>query len=62
MKVIRILIKNFRDGIKSVIRNLSLSISSISCIGVTLILFATTIVISYNVENFTKLVKKILQL
>ena len=58
MKIIRILAKNIRDGIKSVIRNFSLSASSISCIGVTLILLSITVVISYNVENFTKLVKK----
>lgn len=58
MKIIRILAKNIRDGIKSVIRNFSLSASSISCIGVTLVLLSITMVISYNVENFTKLVKK----
>jgi len=58
MKIIRILAKNIRDGIKSVIRNFSLSASSISCIGVTLILLSITMIISYNVENFTKLVKK----
>ncbi len=58
MKIIRILIKNFRDGIKSVIRNFSLSASSISCIGVTLIILSATMIVSYNVENFTKLIKK----
>ncbi len=58
MKAIRILAKNIRDGIKSVIRNFSLSASSISCIGVTLILLSITMIISYNVENFTKLVKR----
>jgi len=58
VKIIRILVKNIRDGIKSVIRNFSLSASSISCIGVTLILLSITMVISYNVENFTRLVKK----
>jgi cell division transport system permease protein len=50
----RILIRNFRDGIRSVFRNFSLSIASITCITITLILVAIAIVISANVDHFTK--------
>lgn len=56
MKNIRILFRNIRDGFKNVIRNLSLSIASISCITVTLLLVSVAIIGSLNVENFTKLI------
>ena len=58
MKAIRILLRNIRDGFKSVGRNLSLSIASISCITITLLIVGIAIVVSYNVENMTKLVKE----
>lgn len=54
MRCMRILIRNFRDGIRSVFRNFSLSIASITCITITLILVAIAIVISANVDHFTK--------
>lgn len=57
MKNIRILFRNIRDGLKNVIRNFSLSLASISCITVTLILVAVAIVGSLNVENFTKIIR-----
>ena len=57
MKNIRILIRNIRDGFKNVFRNISLSIASISCITVTLIIVAAAIVGSWNVENFTDLIR-----
>lgn len=57
MKNIRILIRNVRDGFKNVFRNLSLSFASISCITVTLIIVAASIVGSWNVENFADLIK-----
>ena len=57
MKIIRILARNIRDGFKNVFRNLSLSIASISCITVTLIIVAASIVGSWNVENFTDLIR-----
>lgn len=53
MKIFRILGKNFRDSIRSVFRNFSLSIASIACISITLILVAVSIVISANVDHFT---------
>ena len=58
MKAFRILGRNIRDGFKSVGRNLSLSIASISCITITLLIVAIALVVSYNVENITKLVKE----
>ena len=58
MKAIRILLRNIRDGFKSVGRNLSLSIASISCITITLLIVGIAIVVSYNVENMSKLVKE----
>ncbi len=50
----RILTRNFRDGIRSVFRNFSLSIASITCITITLVLVAIAMVISANVDHFTK--------
>lgn len=58
MKAIRILGRNIRDGFKSVGRNLSLSIASISCITITLLIVAIAVMASYNVENMTKLIKE----
>ena len=57
MRNIRILIRNIRDGFKNVFRNVSLSIASISCITVTLVIVAASIVGSWNVENFTDLIR-----
>lgn len=58
MKVIRMLIRSIRDAFKSVFRNFSLSLASISCIAITLIIVAVSVVASYNVENFTKEIEK----
>lgn len=57
MKNIRILFRNIRDGLKNVVRNFSLSLASISCITVTLILVAVAMIGSLNVENFTKIIR-----
>ena len=57
MRNIRILIKNIRDGFRNVIRNFSLSLASISCIVVTLIIVAVAMIGSYNVENFENIIK-----
>ena len=54
MKFFRIIKRYFRDAGKSVIRNFSLSLASISCITITLIVVAFSIVLSYNVEEMTK--------
>ena len=58
MKAIRIISRSIRDSIKSVFRNFSLSIASISCITITLIVVAISIVLSYNVNNFTNIIEK----
>ncbi|MBO5182797.1 MAG: permease-like cell division protein FtsX [Bacilli bacterium] len=57
MKNIRILLKNIRDGLKNIVRNFSLSLASISCITVTLLIVAVSMIGSYNVENFTKVIR-----
>ena len=57
MRNIRILIKNIRDGFRNVIRNFSLSLASLSCIVVTLLIVAVAMIGSYNVENFTKIIR-----
>ena len=58
MKAIRIFFRNIRDSFKSVFRNFSLSLASISCITITLLVVAIAIVLSDNVNNFTTLVEK----
>lgn len=54
MKPIRILGRSISSAFKSVVRNLSLSIASISCIVITLILVSVAIILSMNVNNFTR--------
>ncbi|MDD3305164.1 MAG: permease-like cell division protein FtsX [Bacilli bacterium] len=58
MKFIRMIGRDIRDAIKSVFRNFSLSMASISCITITLLLVSLAIVSSYNVDNFTKLISQ----
>ena len=58
MKALRIFSRSIRDSIKSVFRNFSLSLASISCITITLIVVAVSIVLSYSVEKFTKIIEK----
>lgn len=53
MKAFRILGNNIKDAFKSVFRNLSLSIASISCISITLVLVAVAILLKENVDGFT---------
>ena len=57
MKFFRNIRRYFRDAMKSVIRNFSLSLASISCIAITLIVVGISIVLSYNVENMTDSIK-----
>ena len=57
MKALRILGRNIRDSFKSVFRNFSLSLASISCITITLIVVAISIILSQNVNHFTDLVE-----
>ncbi|MCI6266259.1 MAG: permease-like cell division protein FtsX [Erysipelotrichaceae bacterium] len=58
MRGIRTIQRYIRDAAKSVVRNFSLSLASISCIAITLVVVAFSIIISYNVENFTESIRK----
>lgn len=58
MKPFRMLGRSIRDAVKSVIRNFSLSLASISCITITLIIVAVSIMATFNVQNFTKAIEK----
>ena len=58
MRALRIFSRNVRDALKSVFRNFSLSLASISCITITLIVVALSVVLSFNVNNFATLVEK----
>lgn len=58
MRGIRSIGRYIRDAAKSVVRNFSLSLASISCIAITLIVVAFSLIISYNVENFTESIRK----
>lgn len=58
MKFFRMLRRSIRDSFKSVFRNFSLSLASISCITITLIIVAISILITFNVQNFTKEMEK----
>lgn len=58
MKNFRILGNNISDAFKSVFRNLALSMASISCIAITLILVAVSIILSKNVNSFTSDIEK----
>ncbi len=58
MKSLRIIGRNIRDSFKGVFRNFSLSLASISCITITLIVVAIAMTLSYNVDNFAQNVEQ----
>ena len=58
MKLFRMLLRSIRDAFKSVFRNFSLSLASISCITITLIIIAAALLVSNNVKNFTTQIEK----
>ena len=58
MKALRMLVRSIRDAFKSVIRNFSLSLASISCITITLIIVTIAMMASFNVQNFTKEIER----
>lgn len=58
MKAFRIFGRNIRDSFRSVYRNFSLSLASISCITITLIVVAISVILTYNVNNFAGIVEK----
>lgn len=60
MRIIRIFIRGIRDAFKSVFRNLSLSLASISSASVTLIIVGIAILFTYNVNSITKHIEDVL--
>ena len=58
MRFFRILGRSIRDAFKSVGRNFSLSLASISCIVITLIIVGISLIVSYNVDNFSQELKE----
>ncbi len=58
MKSFRTIVRSFRDALKSVVRNFSLSIASVTCITITLVIIAAAFLISENVSNFTREIEK----
>lgn len=58
MKVIRIIGRSITNAAKSIARNFSLSMASITCTIITLILVSLGVLVSYNVNNITKDIEK----
>lgn len=58
MKVIRIIGRSITNAGKSIARNFSLSMASITCTIITLILVSLGVLVSYNVNNITKDIEK----
>ena len=58
MKGIRIFFRSISESMTNVGRNLSLSVASISCISITLVLVAVSIILSQNVNSFTTAIEK----
>lgn len=58
MKTLRILSRSIRDAFKGVFRNFSLSLASISCITITLLVVSLSLVLSSNVNNIASLIEE----
>ena len=58
MKVIRIIGRSITNAGKSIARNFSLSMASITCTIITLILVSLGVLVSYNVNTITKDIEK----
>ena len=54
MSLFRMIRYGIRDAIKSVHRNFSLSVASIFCITITLLVVVLALLVAFNVENFSK--------
>ena len=54
MKPFRIIGRSIRDSFKSVVRNFSLSIASILCVTITLILVSVSLIVAGNIKNTTQ--------
>lgn len=60
MKAIRIFRRNVGNAFKSIFRNFSLSVASITCTLITLIIVAISVAFSANINTFTKDLEKTL--
>lgn len=60
MKVFRIIGHSFLDAFRSIFRNFSLSVASMSCTAITLILVAIAILFTFNINNVNKEIKNVL--
>ena len=60
MKIIRIIKRGFKDAFKSVFRNFSLSLASISSTAITLIIVGLAILFTFNVNSITKNIEDVL--
>ena len=58
MRGFRTINRYFRDAFHGVFRNFSLSLASISCITITLLVVAFSLLLSMNVENFSESIRK----
>lgn len=58
MKIFRIIGRSISGAAKSIARNFSLSMASITCTVITLILVSLGLLVSYNVNNITKDIEK----
>jgi len=58
MKAFRIVERSIRDAFKSVFRNFSLSMASILCATITLLVVSISLIIAGNVDNATKDLEK----
>ena len=58
MKFFRIIGRSLRDSFKSVARNFSLSLASITCVMITLVIVGIALIVTYNVNDATTKLKK----
>ncbi len=58
MKMFRIIGRSIRDAFKSVFRNFSLSMASILCATITLLVVGISLIIAGNIDNATKSLEK----
>lgn len=54
MKAIRIFFRNVGSALKSISRNISLSAASVICTTITLLIVGIVMIISFNINSFTK--------
>lgn len=53
MRAIRVFLRSFKEALKSIFRNFSLSAASVACTTITLILVSIAIIVSYNINTVT---------